>query len=116
MALITLDITIEQGATFTLDFVWKDSDGIPVDLTGYSGRMQVRKAVGSADAALTLTSPTGITLGGNTGAISVKATPTQTSAITLRTGVYDLELQDPNGDVLRFAEGAATVSFEVTRV
>ena len=38
------DITIEQGATFRLSLVWKDSSNVPVNLTGYTARMQVRRS------------------------------------------------------------------------
>jgi hypothetical protein len=116
MALVTKDIEIEQGATFTLSFIWKDSNGTPVNLTGYQARMQIRKSVNAPDPpALSLTHTNGIALGGAAGTINVTATASQTSSLTLRTGVYDLELESASGTVTRFAEGVVTNSFEVTR-
>ena len=35
-------LIIEQGATLNLEIQYKDSAGTPVDLTGYSGKMQIR--------------------------------------------------------------------------
>ena len=43
MAAAQYDILIEQGATFSRTFVWKDSSEVAVDLTGYTARMQIRK-------------------------------------------------------------------------
>ena len=43
MAAGLYDITIEQGATFQMNLTWKDSTGSPVNITGYTARMQVRE-------------------------------------------------------------------------
>jgi hypothetical protein len=109
------DITIEQGATFTLSVIWKDSNDTPIDVTGYTARMQLRQKYNSETAALSLTSAAGdIVLGGAAGTIVVTAAATVTDDIPFRTGVYDLELV--NGTVVtRLLQGCATISPEVTR-
>ena len=33
---------IEQGATLSFEVQYKDSNDLPVDLTGYTGRLQIR--------------------------------------------------------------------------
>ena len=110
------DITIEQGATFRLSLVWRDPDDLPINLTGFTARMQVRAKHSSPDPALlSLVSPTEITLGGVAGTIVVLATATQTAALTIKSGVYDLELVNAGGEVTRLVEGAVTVTPEVTR-
>lgn len=111
------DITIEQGATFLLNLVWRDSTDTLVDLTGYTARMQVRQTHKSADPpALTLTTENGaITLGGAAGTISVVAAATATGDITFKRGVYDLELVSGSGVVTRLIDGVVTVTPEVTR-
>jgi hypothetical protein len=48
--------TIEQGSTLEFEIQYKDSNDIPIDLTSYNGRMQVRPTVGSSDVYLTLSS------------------------------------------------------------
>jgi hypothetical protein len=111
----TYNLSIEQGATFRLALVWKDSEGDPVDLTGYTARMQIRPAVASTEVLLSLTSGSGITLGGATGAVNVLATAAQTAAIDSKKGVYDLELQSADGTVTRLLQGVVIVSPEVTR-
>lgn len=110
------DITIEQGATFTYSLIWKDSNSVPIDLTGYSARMQVRKTYNDSTAVLDLSSDDGnITLGGALGTIDVVAGAAATAIITIRAGVYDLELESPTGVVTRLIEGKVTVNPEVTR-
>jgi hypothetical protein len=43
------NIEVEQGATFELSVVYKtDVDGLAVDLTGYSGRGQIRVTTATA--------------------------------------------------------------------
>lgn len=110
------DILIEQGATFRLELAWK-LDGAPVDLTSYSARMQVRGSVESTAALLSLTSAAGggITLGGAAGTITIVASAASTSALVIRNGVYDLELESAGGEVTRLVQGAVTVSPQVTR-
>jgi hypothetical protein len=109
------DITIDQGATFKLDLVWRDSAGDPIDLTDYSARMQVRQSVRSDTTELNLVSPADIALGGLAGTIAVTASATDTAAMTIKRGVYDLEVVSASGVVTRLLQGAVEVSKEVTR-
>lgn len=110
------DIYIEQGSTFMLSMVWKDSGDTPVDVTGYKARMQVRKSHGSDDIQLDGSSDTGeIVLGGSAGTIEVAFSASDTAALTITGGVYDLEVEDAAGKVTRLLQGAAEISKEVTR-
>jgi hypothetical protein len=115
MAASNYNLLIEQGATFSLSIVWKDSDEVPVDLTGYSARMQIRPFLVSQDVLLELTNQAGIVLGDDQGTITIEATAEQTEAIGSRRGVYDLELESADGTVTRLLQGAVTISREVTR-
>ena len=108
------DITIEQGDTFTLSANWKDSAGAPVNLTGYSARMQVRSNYESEEVLVSLVSPTNITLGGALGTILATISATDTQKLSIQEGVYDLELE-LSGVVTRLLQGRATISREVTR-
>ena len=59
------DITIAQGAELQHNLIWKDSAGVPIDLTGYTAKMQVRQRYASDDAVLSLSTTAGtIVLGG----------------------------------------------------
>jgi hypothetical protein len=115
MAAGIYDITIEQGATFQLSATWKDSAGVPVNLTGYSARMQVRPSYESEETLASLTSAGGnITLGGALGTIIATISATDTQKLNIQEGVYDLELEI-GGVVTRLLQGKATISWEVTR-
>ena len=114
MAAGLYDITIEQGVTFQLNLTWKDSNDAPLNLTGYSARMQVRETYDSEDTLVSLTSPGDITLGGALGTILITIQPAVTSILQFVEGVYDLELVSA-GVVTRLLQGKATISREVTK-
>lgn len=109
-------ITCPKGATLDQTFTWKDPNGDPINLTGYTARMQVRKRVEASTVLLDLTIANGgITLGGVAGTIRVQATAAATAAITESDGVYDLELIAGSGAVTRLLEGSFYLPAEVTR-
>ena len=110
------NFTIEQGTTLMKPFIWKDSDGVPVDLTGYTAKMQVRQSPQSGTVLLELSTTNGrITLGGASGTITLALIASTTAAINWRRGVYDIELTSGDGTVTRLIEGEIQVSKEVTR-
>jgi hypothetical protein len=115
MAAAKYDITIEQGATFRLHLVWKDSEGVPVDLTGYSARMQIRQFVQSDDVVLSLNTGNGGIVLGEDGDIQVAADAEQTEMIVDLAGVYDLEMVSADDTVTRLVEGKVKINPEVTR-
>ena len=108
------DFEIEQGTTLNKQMVWKDSTGAPVDLSGYTARMQLRPSISSDTVLLDLTTENGgITLGGVLGTITLHFTAAQTAALS-KGGVYDLEMI-VGGNVTRLLQGAVSLSKEVTR-
>ena len=112
-----VELVIEQGATFRRTFTWlTGTPSAPVNLTGYSARMQIRKTTASSAVYATLTSANGgIVLGGAAGTIELFISAVDTAAYSWSTGVYDLELVAPSGDVRRLIGGAVRVDPEVTR-
>lgn len=110
------DFEIEQGASFALAFVWKDGDGIPVPLTGYKARMQVRASVSAPVVLLELTTENGLlVIEPAAGRVAIALDPVTTAAMTWKRGVYDIELVSPTDSVARLVAGSITVSREVTR-
>ena len=62
MAAGRYSFTIEQGATLNFEIQYKDSGSIPIDLTGYDARMEIRSTFsGSGVTYLTFTSSIGDT-------------------------------------------------------
>jgi len=108
------NITMDQGAQWTLQVVYDNNNGTPFDLTGYTARMQVRPKFGSDNAVLTLSSPSsGIVITGATGTLELTATTAQTGDIPGGFYVYDLEITS-GGVVTRLMQGSVTVRDQVT--
>ena len=110
--------SLEQGATFNHKITWnKTLLGVvtPVDLTGYSAKMQVRADVGLVPIILELSTANGrIVLGGVNGSITMIASALVTSALTPGLFKYDLELIAPDGTVTRLIEGFFEIKGQVT--
>lgn len=116
MSAATYNFTVEQGTTLIKPIVWKDSSGNPVNLTGYSARMQVRPSVASEEVLVELSTTNGkIVIVPLLGKLTITMSPTDTSALTSRRARYDLEIIAGDGNVTRLIEGEITVSREVTR-
>ena len=114
MAAGTLDLNVEQGATYSQTLTWKINNAL-VNLTNYTARMQVREDVTSTSTIISLTQAAGLTLGGAAGTIVIALTATQTAALVSGNYVYDLELASSGGVVTRLVQGDFNISPEVTR-
>ncbi|MDD2711286.1 MAG: hypothetical protein PHU77_00060 [Simplicispira sp.] len=110
-------LKIEQGATFDKTYTWKAGPAaIPVDLTGCVARAHIRADLPDPAILLALTTETGrIELGGAAGTIRIYLHATDTAAIDWEAGVYDLEIEFPDGRVVRRMAGPVSVSPGVTR-
>ncbi|MHA2066624.1 MAG: hypothetical protein ACXABY_19805 [Candidatus Thorarchaeota archaeon] len=109
------DITIEQGSTFQLFFIWLDTSGNPIDLTGYSAVMKIKPYLGGSDID-SLASGAEITLGAANGTVQVDLTATVTAAYSFLRAKYDLEVLPAASAAaaIRLLEGDVTLSKEVT--
>lgn len=113
-----IELTIYKGSTFVKAIQWKSGNpATPVNLTGCTLRMQMRKTVGDATVLDTLTTENGKLEITNAieGRISIKISAVTSSAYTFDRGVYDLEVVFLDGSVYRIIEGAVTTVPEVTR-
>jgi hypothetical protein len=87
----------------------------PVNLTGFTARMDIRESLDDVTVIHTLTTENaGIVLGGVAGTISLLIPAATTAGFDFTSAVYDLEL-DNAGVVTRLISGAITLSKEVTR-
>lgn len=110
------NFTMDQGSNWNLNVIYKDANGNPINLTGYTAAMQLRQNYNSDTAVLTLsTSNGGITITGNLGKLFLSATAAQTGGLDAGFYVYDLEITS-GGVVTRIIQGQITVAGEVTRV
>ena len=103
-----------QGSTFNRRLTYKIND-VPVNLNGYTSRLQVRETHYAQDTIVALTSGNGITLGGSAGTIDVLMTASATALFDAGNFVYDLELESTDGTINRLIEGSFIVTPEVTR-
>lgn len=113
------NLVLTRGATETRVFTWTDPSGVLVNLLGYTARMQIRPewlipGTTPDTALVSLTDKSGIVLGGSAGTVTVTITDTQTAALTIDRGVYDLELVAPSGAVTKFLRGTVLVLPEAT--
>jgi len=126
MAAGKYSFTIEQGATTNFEIQYKDSGSTPINLAGYSAKMQLRTALDNSTALLTLSSSlqpdgTGLNLSGSngnttlrSGSIGVIISAITSSVLDFDTAVYDLELMS-GSVVTRLLEGTVRLSKNVTR-
>jgi hypothetical protein len=114
---VTYNTVIDQGADWFINFTYKNPNGTPVDITGYTAALQIRTSPLAKTAVLSLTSPSnGIVITGATGLIECRATAAQTTAITNGRYAYDIEITAPaTGIVTRLVQGTVEVSAQVTR-
>ena len=112
------NFTIEQGTTFTRTFWYNDSDGDPIDLSGYTVRMDIKHSYGSEALAtystgtshFTITTPDGGSLPNQ---INLVISAAETAALNFTGALYDIELI--NGDIVtRLLQGKIKLSPEVT--
>jgi len=109
-----VDLLVEQGATWEQDIIWKDSNGALVDVTGYTGSMDVRESQGAVDPVIV--APT-IAFGTTDGKITLTLTAAQTAALDAagdRSWVYDLFVTSPTNVVTRLMAGQFNVIGSVT--
>ena len=106
------NITVYQGTTFALSPVWK-VDNLPVNLTGYSAKMQVRDISNNLIVELS-TSNGKIVITPGIGQIALALTATQTAALAVGNYNYDLNLTDSASNVYKILEGAFILKASVT--
>ena len=109
----TYNLTVYQGANFDRTFTVTQG-GSALNLTGYTSAMQIREAADSTADLLSLTSGSGITLGGTAGTIAVAITSAQSSALSAGSYAYDLELI-AGSQITRLLQGSVNVVGNVTR-
>lgn len=107
------DLLIDQGSTFDATITLLGADGLPIDLTGYTALMQIRRYVGAPVAALTLDGPPGLTLN-NVGEVKVRLTDEQTSTLRFDRAKYDITITDPQGCTVRVLQGTVIISRSVS--
>ena len=136
------DIYAEQGSTFKLHLHYKYSGGTGIDLSNFTGAMQVRRS-SKDDQVILFFTDNGVTGGGITGEFNIGSGIAGVGGISFNTSIsggtgytggifiradattmkntpygkhfYDLELRNSLGEVQRLIEGSFEISREITR-
>ena len=128
MAAGNYSFIIEQGTTVNFEIQYTDSNSNPINLTGYSGKMQIKSnfADDNPTTYATLSSSlapdgTGLNFSGSigtkpptSGSIGIFISAASSSAFTFTKAKYDLEITS-GSTVTRLLQGTITLSKEVTR-
>lgn len=91
------DFSIEQGSSFTLSLIYKDSDGNPVNLTGWCARLTWKTNTGISTFTTETTNPNyRFEIDEPNGKIILQFPASVTNDFDFNTAKYDLELQSPD--------------------
>ena len=117
MAAANYNLVIEKGTTFKQKFIWKQkATGEPVDLTGYTAKMQIRPTERNHKIIIELsTANSKIAITPLLGEIEIALQDEDTVSIVETEGVYDLLMMPSNGDVIKLVRGKVTLHDVVTR-
>ena len=112
MTAATYDLVVDQGSDFAIDLTITEG-GSAKNLTGYSGRAQLRTThtASSATASFTVS-----VVNASAGTMKMELSSATTAGIAAGRYVYDLEIHT-SGDatVKRLIQGSVTINPEVTR-
>lgn len=123
-----LDFYVRKGSTLRRSITWYTNpvytdrtesevdtvQSTPIDLTGYSGRMQVRDADTNTQQYELTTVNGGLVFGGAAGTITFFIAHTETDDPTYDDCVYDLEIVDTTGDVIPLLSGSFKLQDQIT--
>ncbi len=111
------NITIEQGSTYKLALYWKNSANQPIDMTGYSAKMQIRSSTGASVVLLELSSADSdqIKIYEKQGCVNLTIGYLQTANLIPSVAVYDLEVMSSENVVTKLLKGRCRIEGEVTR-
>jgi len=131
MAAGRYSFVIEQGATTDFEIQYNDSNNNPIDLSDYTGRLQIRSTYAQDSGVLYLTlsssqnpDGTGLNFSGSngttpptSGSIGVYIAACTSSALTFNEAKYDLEIYSGSNNspfTVRLLEGKVQLSKQVT--
>jgi hypothetical protein len=113
MATVTLNIEVEQGASWKKTFTLLKENKQPKSLVGYTGKAQIRSKPDSStilgEFVVTFVEPH------TTGKVTMSLTPVQTLAFTFATASWDLFVVSPTGVTTKIVKGSVSVTPSVTR-
>lgn len=110
MATIT-NLYIDAGADYSIIVTANQSNGDPLNLSGYTVKSQIRKSYASP----TSYDFTAAIFAAGSGKIRLSMTAAQTGAIKPGRYLYDVEITSANNDKRRVLEGIIIVTPQITQ-
>ena len=105
------DITIDQGSTYIGRIPVVDSNKLPVDLTAYEARGQIRRSYTSINAVSFNT----LIDDPESGVVTISLSPQETADMRPGRYVFDVEIYTADeSDVIRISEGQVEVTPRAT--
>jgi hypothetical protein len=110
MSAININLVLEQGTDYSVDFTITNEDGTPLNLTGYGSSCVMRKHYGA-----TTSYPFNVSFVNRlTGQIRISMGSSTSAAASDGRYVYDIVLSDPNSLKSRPIQGNILVNPGVT--
>ncbi len=106
---------MRQGASFVVRWPVTTPAGQPIDVSTWTLRAQARPRASSSTVLKSWTQADGGAVTTSDGFVYLTLSPAETAALTWRRAVYDVELEDPAGNVTKVSSGRLCVVPEVTR-
>jgi hypothetical protein len=106
------NLYIDQGSFFRTYVTVANTDGTPMDLTGFTAASQMRKSFQSStayDFTTSISNPT-------QGRVRVELTSEQSRVIPAGKYLYDLEVKSPSNERTRVVEGIVLINPEITKI
>lgn len=104
------NLAIDQGTTYSVTILVSDDTGTVRNLSGYTGRAQIKKSYyTNTNTAFT------VNISPLTGEVVLSLSDIQTSSLKAGRYVYDFELVSNTNMVERIVEGIVTIYPEVTK-
>lgn len=105
------NLFIDAGSDFSVQITLENDDGTVMNLETFTAYSQFRKSYTSSTAYSFTT-----TIDVENGVVTLSLPADYSSTIPPGRYLYDAELRNVGGTVIRFIEGVVTVSAEITRI
>lgn len=109
-----VDIVLYQGKTVNFEIIWGGNS--PIDVTGFSAKMQARESASATTALVEFSTSNGrIAVGSTNGKFTISMSAAESAALKAFVGIYDFEITNPSGNVYQIMSGKFKVEPEVTK-
>lgn len=106
-------MTCNQGANLNQSLTWRNPDGTPINLTGYTAEMRVARNKGGTLVLNPTTENGQIEITALSGLILINVDAADTLDVESGIYVYEVDLTSSNGTVTRLLEGQFVVDGRV---